>query len=352
MRTSPADRGDPGAAAGRVVTAHAERLLDEMRAVWRGYDLPLLEEGRAGLELDTGQGRIRLDAERAGLAIRIEARSATDAAVLCEALAARMAEFDPALLDVLSWSDGGPTPGLPPNFRAGRVRRVAPLGALFWRLTIEAENLHPFARDGLHLRLALPPPGRRAVWPRIDGTGRTRWPDGPDMLHVAVYTIREIDPDAGTMTIDAFRHKRGSACAWLAAARPGDPVGLLGPGGGWLPSARHLTLAGDETALPAIARILGAAAPVTTGTALLEAERAGELPPVAAPAGVALRALARAEGQSLEAEIERAELGPEGDRHVWFAAEARRARQMRATLAQARGVSRQERYVAAYWTDR
>ncbi|MDF3604834.1 siderophore-interacting protein [Paracoccus sp. DMF-8] len=43
---------------------------------------------------------------------------------------------------------------------------------------------------------------------------------------------------------------------WALAARPGDPVGLMGPSGGGVPQGDRLILAGDETAYPAIARFL------------------------------------------------------------------------------------------------
>lgn len=336
---------------GHVATGRAAALLDGVVDACRSYDMPVTDARPARVEVETGMGRIQLAAGAADMAIRISASSAANAFMLREAVVARIEEVDATLLPGLRWSGALETDGLPPNFRAGRVRSVEAAGPLFWRLVIEAADLVPFARDGLHMRLALPRRGREPVWPRVDAAGRTRWPEAPDDLHVAVYTIRGVEPASGTLTVDAFRHGRGPTCAWLGEASAGDPVGILGPGGGWLPDARHLTLAGDETAFPAIARILGEADPATTGTVLLEAAHGLDCPPVKAPPGVVVRVLCRASGERLERELERVDLGPAASRHVWFAAEKRRATAMRRVLRDHRGVTRDESYVAAYWVD-
>ena len=84
--------------------------------------------------------------------------------------------------------------------------------------------------------------------------GRTRWPEGADALHRPVYTVAAQQDD--WLDFDIFRHDGSPTCDWAEAARPGDTVGVIGPGGGWCPEAPRLWLFGDETALPAIARML------------------------------------------------------------------------------------------------
>ena len=70
------------------------------------------------------------------------------------------------------------------------------------------------------------------------------------------YTVRSWDAGARELTIDFVYHgDEGLAGPWAAAARPGDEVMFLGPGGAYAPSPDadwHL-LVGDESALPAIA---------------------------------------------------------------------------------------------------
>ena len=61
------------------------------------------------------------------------------------------------------------------------------------------------------------------------------------------------------MTLDFVHHgDAGLGGPWAAAAKPGDEIWFLGPGGGYAPDPAadwHL-LAGDESALPAIAASL------------------------------------------------------------------------------------------------
>src|SRR5918999_4970166 len=79
---------------------------------------------------------------------------------------------------------------------------------------------------------------------------REQWPA------LRTYTVRALDRAAGELTIDFVVHgDRGLAGPWAAAAREGDLLRLLGPGGAYLPDPDadwHL-LVGDESALPAIA---------------------------------------------------------------------------------------------------
>jgi NADPH-dependent ferric siderophore reductase len=82
---------------------------------------------------------------------------------------------------------------------------------------------------------------------------RAQWP------RMRSYTVRSFDRDALELTIDFVHHgDKGIAGPWAAGVRPGEEVLFLGPGGAYAPSAAadwHL-LAGDESALPAIAASL------------------------------------------------------------------------------------------------
>lgn len=339
-------------ATGHLVTDAPTAFIDGVVSAWCEFDLPMVDCRPDGIELDAGMGVIHFRREPDGVAIVIRTASRANTFMLRESVVSRVEAIDEALLSGLIWSELPQAGGLPPNFRPGCVVSVSSLGSSFRRVVIRADDLGAFSRDGLHLRLILPPHGRAPKWPAVDETGRLRWPAGADALHVAVYTIRHVDMGLGTLTIDVFAHGRGPTCAWLDRAGAGAPLGILGPGGGWLPDANHLTLAGDETALPAISRILEAAPRETLGTALVEVERAGDYPRICAPQGISVRELARSAGESLEKALATVELGPEGGRHIWFAAEKNRANAMRSFLRNERGVHRAESYVAAYWVEK
>jgi NADPH-dependent ferric siderophore reductase len=73
------------------------------------------------------------------------------------------------------------------------------------------------------------------------------------------YTVRQWDPDELRLTIDFVVHgDEGIAGPWALAARRGDRLQLVGPGGAYAPDPTvgwHLFV-GDESALPAIAASL------------------------------------------------------------------------------------------------
>ena len=77
-----------------------------------------------------------------------------------------------------------------------------------------------------------------------------------DVPVTRTYTVRWVDEAAQRLAIDFVVHgDEGLAGPWAARAKPGDRLVLSGPGGGYLPDPAadwHL-LAGDDSALPAIA---------------------------------------------------------------------------------------------------
>lgn len=90
---------------------------------------------------------------------------------------------------------------------------------------------------------------------------------------VRTMTVRRADPAAREIAIDVVVHgEHGAAGPWAVGAEPGQPVYLMGPGGAYAPDPAadwHL-LAGDETALPAIAVALEALPPNAIGKVFIE----------------------------------------------------------------------------------
>jgi NADPH-dependent ferric siderophore reductase len=90
---------------------------------------------------------------------------------------------------------------------------------------------------------------------------------------VRTMTVRRVDLAAREITIDIVVHgEHGVAGPWAAAARPGQRMYLMGPGGAYTPDPAadwHL-VAGDESALPAIAAALEALPPTAIGKAFIE----------------------------------------------------------------------------------
>jgi NADPH-dependent ferric siderophore reductase len=211
------------------------------------------------------------------------------------------------------------------------------------------------AAAGPTVNLLVPRVGDPAPrWPRVAKDGRIVWPDGAHGVSLRSYTARRQDPVAASVEIDFVLHGDGPAAAWATAAEPGAVLGVAGAGALGDRPAGHLLLAGDETALPAISRILASAPPDSRGVALLEVAGAAEEQPLAAPDGVAIRWLHRgdtAPGEStLLADAVAALDRPEGDDvFAWVAAESATVRAIRAHLRGSWGLGRAQHHAIGYW---
>lgn len=223
---------------------------------------------------------------------------------------------------------------LAPGLSLFTLTSVRPRSPNFLRVRVTGDDAARFGQGSLHFRLLIAPEGRDPVWPRIGETGRTIWPDGADALHRPVYTVAAQGAD--WLDFDIFLHDGSPTCAWAAHALPGTPVGLLGPGGGWCPTAANLRLFGDQTALPAIVRMLDLC--LGDATAVLRCMPA-DLGPFAADPRVTIV-------DDLLAALSECDI-PD-DSHVWFAASGSEARKARAHLA-ARGLHKRDFTAATYW---
>ncbi|MFD2032421.1 siderophore-interacting protein [Ancylobacter dichloromethanicus] len=201
------------------------------------------------------------------------------------------------------------------------------------------------------------PAGRDPVWPHAAPDGRTLWPTGADALTPRVYTVREVDIARGEIVIDVVQHAGAATpgADWARRARPGDRVGLLGPGGAGLPPARRYLLAGDETALPAIARMVAALPAEAQAVVRLEVADAREQQKLPSAARLDVQWLHR-DGAGpgtvdlLERSVRAIDI-PSGadDLHVWAGCEQKTARALRRHLTRERGLAKCRCAIAAYW---
>jgi len=211
------------------------------------------------------------------------------------------------------------------------------------------------AAAGPTVNLLVPRVGDAAPrWPRVAKDGRIVWPDGAHGVSLRSYTARRQDVAAARVEIDFVLHGDGPAAAWASAAAPGALLGVAGAGSLGDRPAAHLLLAGDETALPAISRILAAAPAGSRGLALLEVAGAAEEQPLAAPEGMTVRWLHRGStppGEStLLAEAVAAVDRPGGDDvFAWVAAESAAVRTIRADLRGRWGLGRAQHHAIGYW---
>jgi NADPH-dependent ferric siderophore reductase len=151
----------------------------------------------------------------------------------------------------------------------------ATAGARLRRIRFGGPDLHDFPDmgPGAHIKLFVPEPGAEAVLPVMSAQG-PQWPEGPRPA-ARTYSVRSLDAANGTLDVEFVLHGgNGPASRWAAEARVGDSLGLAGPGGPPLlrRDAEFFLLAGDLSALPAIAAVLEQLPPTASGVALIEAD--------------------------------------------------------------------------------
>jgi NADPH-dependent ferric siderophore reductase len=211
------------------------------------------------------------------------------------------------------------------------------------------------AAAGPTLSLLVPRVGDRSpAWPQVARDGRIVWPQGSHGVSMRRYTARRQDPAAGELDVDFVLHGDGPAATWAAAARPGDVLGVASAASLGEAPAGWLLLVGDETALPAIGRILGAAGPTTRGVVLVEVAGPEEEQPLAAPTGVEVRWLHRAGAEpgvgTLLVDAVAALQPPGGDDvFAWVGAESATVRGIRADLRGRWGLRRTQHHAIGYW---
>lgn len=189
----------------------------------------------------------------------------------------------------------------------------------------------PMDLDAVHRDLP------RAQWPRLRS-----------------YTVRGWDPVALELTIDFVHHgDEGLAGPWAAAARPGDQVRFLGPGGAYAPSPAadwHL-LVGDESALPAIGvalERLPAGAPARVFVEVDGPAEEQKLTTDAAAEIVWVHRAGRPTGEGLVAAV-RAFKFPPGAVHAFVHGEAGFVKELRRLLRVDLGLRPDQLSISGYW---
>jgi len=177
-----------------------------------------------------------------------------------------------------------------------RVEAVERLSPAFVRVTFGGEGLCDLSTaDGFDTRFKVVFPGPTGLLPQhsaVPEEWQAAWLGMPaeERSPMRTYTIREIRTSGDTVQLvaDFVVHEAsgqqgaeviGPACRWALAARPGDIVHVVGPhrlspiyGGTEFDPGdlRDLLVIGDETALPAVARILADVDPGFTGHVFVE----------------------------------------------------------------------------------
>ncbi|MFD7613168.1 siderophore-interacting protein [Streptomyces sp. NPDC059828] len=243
-----------------------------------------------------------------------------------------------------------------PTTHEARVVRTERIAPHMVRVVLGGEGLAEFRTDGstdAYVKVVFPHPGVSYPEPfdmaRIrEEFPREQWPSN------RTYTVRAWDPVHRELTIDFVVHgDEGLAGPWAARVQPGESVRLLGPGGGYAPDPAadwHL-LAGDESALPAIAASLEQMPAGVLVHAFVEVSGPEDEQKIATPDGVTVTWLhrgAQAVGEALVAAVRGLDF-PDGDVHAFVHGEAGAVKELRRHLRLERGIPAARLSISGYW---
>ncbi|MES0096674.1 siderophore-interacting protein [Mesorhizobium sp. M0019] len=257
----------------------------------------------------------------------------------------------------IAWQGDGSDAGTPVFFREITVLSSTRISPHMQRVRFTGNDLGRFGRGGLHVRLLLPPRGRLPVWPSMGADGLMVWPSGEDALVVRVYTIRALDAASGWLDVDFVLHPGMDtpAAAFAEKAVAGEIIGMIGPGGGGVPEAQNLLLLGDDTALPAIGRILEQLSPSARAEAFIEVDGPDDRIALAAGETVAVTWLYRHGREAGTARLlpgvlqQRNRTALIDNLYVWAGCEFGDFREIRRIVRKEWGVPRDRHLVTAYW---
>lgn len=181
---------------------------------------------------------------------------------------------------------------------------------------------------------------------------------------VRTYTVRRVDADAREIWVDFVVHgDEGVAGPWARSVAPGTRVAVRGPGGGYRPdpAADFHLLAGDETAVPAVAAALESLPSDAVGAVFLEVGDDDDEIAITAPAGVEIAWVHRGtssadagpgviDGDAPLVDAVKGLPWPGGDVQVFVHGEAETVmKHLRPYLRTERGVPAARASISGYW---
>jgi NADPH-dependent ferric siderophore reductase len=300
-------------------------------------------------------GAAVVEADASALSFHVESSTPSHLSVMKSTIAEHLHAFCEGETLAFAWQGDEAAVSAIPYFREMTVVRTEPVSPRMQRVILTGDAAF-YDADSYHVRVLVPPKGRAPVWPWASPDGRTVWPKGDDELLARVYTIRRVDLERGEVAVDVVVHEGAPGSDWATSAEPGSIVGILGPGGGGMPPEADLNiLGGDETALPAITRMLEGLPATARAVVRIEIADIAEAQPLASPAELNIAWLPRDGAPAgttnlLETAIRGLDWQAVPARtHVWCACERTAARRIRNFLDKERGFAKTERTAVAYW---
>lgn len=172
---------------------------------------------------------------------------------------------------------------------------------------------------------------------------------------VRTYTVRHFDPESLRLDVDFVMHASdGPAADWARRCNIGDPIRVGGPGPAKPldAAADWVLIAGDMSALPAIAANIENLPRDMPGIALIEIIDPDDRQPIDAPERLDVRWLVNATPDAPNTvllDAVRAIHWRAGRPHFWVAGEFSQSLAIRQFLKKEKGATRDRMYASSYW---
>ncbi|MEU4164964.1 siderophore-interacting protein [Actinoplanes sp. NPDC026670] len=247
------------------------------------------------------------------------------------------------------------------------VARVVDVTPGMRRVTLTGDQLGSFAgSDGTtfpefassgfddSVRLIFPYPGENEPVVPVYRDGKFRWPADPPALW-RVYTVRRYDAQARELDIDFVKHGVGVATTWAYRAKPGDRLHVGGPSvsSGRPEGYDWFLVVGDDTAIPAIGRLLEELPDETPADVYIEVAEEAHRTDLPARPGVEVTWIVRNGAapatQPLLLQAVREAGRRDGAMFAWLAGEQSVVRDLRRYLVEERGVDKSDIDFTGYW---
>lgn len=250
------------------------------------------------------------------------------------------------------------------------VLRVEDVTPGMRRVTVGGPSMDSHVRDGVEL-----PPVRTSGFdddvkllpvdprtgelpfevPRNSDSGAVEWPSG-SFQYARTYTVRSFDEDTREMAIDFAMHEGGLASDWANRVQPGETVLMAGPkhSAGLPAGVDWMLIAGDETALPAIAHCLEQLPSDLPATVVIEVAEPSHRQELKCEAPLDVTWLFRSEngGESRMVETVKAAQWRPGQPYLWVAGETLTIKPLRRWAKQDKEIGKQFVEIAGYWRHR
>lgn len=255
----------------------------------------------------------------------------------------------------------------PPTLREVEVVRIVDVTPGMRRVTLSGEQLGPFtSADGVacpafsstgfddDLGLYFPYPGQGEVVLPTQAEGRLVVAKGQRPLSRS-YTVRRWDPQTRELDVDFVTHGVGVGTTWAHRAGVGDRIHFSGPSSSksFPVTADWLLLAGDDTTIPAVARLLDELPEDARAQVFLEVAENSHRTELRALPGVEVTWLVRQGAEAgtttLLVDAVRSAAWWEGRPFAWIAGERTAVRDLRRHLVEDRAVSKHDIEFSGYW---